>query len=211
MSASDPLAVERLRAALARLGEEPDWPEIDAERLFSAIHGDMSADERRAVVDEMVRNPRAAAAWRLALELEPEKPVHARLSSRTWTWMGIAATLLLVVGAAWLVRPWRSEIPVYRGADPRSITSLLPGDTRLPRDQPVLRWTAIDDARYRVRVLTPDLTLLDESEELAAPEYRLGPNVLGAVPRGGRILWQVEARVSGSAAVTSPTFTVQVE
>jgi hypothetical protein len=211
MSASDPLAVERLRAALARLGEEPGWPEVDAERLFSALHGDMSADERRAVVDELARNPRAAAAWRLALELGPEKPARAPILSRTWTWMSIAAMLLLIVGAAWLVQPWRSETPVYRGADPRSIRSLLTADTRLSRDQPVLRWTAVDSARYRVRVLTPDLNLLDESEELAAPEYRLRPDVLRAIPPGGRILWQVEARVSGTAGVTSPTFSVQVE
>jgi hypothetical protein len=211
MSASDPPDVDRLRAALARLGDEPDWPEVDAERLFSALHGDMSAEERRAVVDELARNPRAAAAWRLARELEPEKPARIEGRSQMWTWMPIAATLLLMAGVAWQWQPWRSEAPVYRSAEPRSIASLLPAGARLSREQPVLRWTAVEGARYRVRVLTPDLELVDEADDLAAPEYRLNPDVLRVIPAGGRILWQVEARVTGTAAVVSPTFSVQME
>ena len=71
MSAPEPPDVARFREALARLADEPGWPEADNERLFSALHGDMSPEERRAVVDELIRNPRAAAAWRLARELEP--------------------------------------------------------------------------------------------------------------------------------------------
>ena len=212
MSTSEPTDVERLRAALARLGDEPGWPEVDAERLFSALHGDMSAEERRTVVDELVRNPRAAAVWRLARELEPDQPAaHTPAWGRTWTWLSVAAVVLLIVGAAWQFQPWRSEAPVYRGAEPRSIASLVPANTRLSREQPVLRWTALEGARYRVRVLTPDLDLLDEAENLAASEYRLKPEVLRLIPPAGRILWQVEARVCGTAAVVSPTFSVQVE
>ena len=119
--------------------------------------------------------------------------------------------LVLMVAAAWQFQPWRSEPPVYRSAEPRSIASLLPPGDRLSREQPVLRWTALDGARYRVRVLTPDLDVLDEAEDLAAPEYRLPPAVLQRVPAGGRILWQVEARVPGTAAVVSPTFSVRLE
>jgi hypothetical protein len=210
MSASEPSDVERLRAALARLGDEAGWPEVDVERLFSALHGDLSAEERREVVDELIRNPRAAAAWRLARELEPDRPAHAMARSRTWTWISVAAMLLLIVGAAWF-RPWRSEAPVYRSAEPRAIASRLPADSRLSRDEPVLRWTALDGARYRVRVLTPDLDALDESEDLTAPEYRLRPDVLRRIPPGSRILWQVEARIPGTAAVMSPTFSLRVD
>ena len=227
MSEAEPPDVERLRAALARLGDEPGWPEVDAERLFSALHGDLSAEERREVVDELVRNPRAAAAWRLARELAPVDGGAGQALRRrsrqagaagatpartpTWAWMSMAAMLVLVVAAAWQFQPWRSDAPVYRSAEPRSITSLLPADARLSREQPVLRWTALDGARYRVRVLTPELDLLDEAEDLAAPEYRLPPDVLRRIPAGGRMLWQVEARVPGTAAVVSPTFTVQLE
>jgi hypothetical protein len=88
---------------------------------------------------------------------------------------------------------------------------MLPPGAVLPRAQPVLRWTPVEGARYRVRVLTSDLDLLEEVEDLAAPEYRVSPDAVRRIPSGGRLLWQVEARVPGTAAVTSPTFSIQVE
>lgn len=227
MSAPESLDIERLRAALARLAEEPEWPEVDAERQFSALHGELTAEERRAVVDELVRNPRAAASWRLARELAPESTdaaattsAHAEAKLTTeaigrptgmWTWMSIAAVLLLMVGAAWQLQPWRTEpTPVFRNTDQRRLASLLPANAALSREQPVLRWTAIEGARYRVRVLTPELELLAEAENLPVAEYRLGGEVLQRIPAGGRLLWQVEAHVPGTTAVVSPTFSVAV-
>jgi hypothetical protein len=210
MSAPEPPDVARLRDALARLADQPDWPEVDAERVFSALHGDVSPEERRAVVEELIRNPKAAEAWRLARELEP--PDHARrLVTAPMRWMAIAATVAIVAGAAWLFVPWRAGTPVFRTGEARAIASLLPGDARLARAAPVLRWTPVEGARYRVRVLTPELDLLDESEDLAAPEYRLREDVLQKLPGGARILWQVEARAGGAAVVVSPTFSVQLE
>ena len=48
------------------------------ERVFDALHGNLSAEERRAVVDELVLNADAAEAWRLARELAPDPaPVAA--------------------------------------------------------------------------------------------------------------------------------------
>jgi hypothetical protein len=210
MSAPEPPDVARLREALARLADEPGWQEADAERVFSALHGDVGPEERRAVVDELIRNPKAAEAWRLARELEP--PDHAaRRSVAPATWMAIAATVLLVAGAAWLLVPRQPATPVYRTGESRTIASLLPDDKPLSRAAPVLRWTPVEGARYRVRVLTPELDLLDESEDLAASEYRLREDVLQKIPGGSRILWQVEARAGGAAIVVSPSFSAQVE
>ncbi len=210
MSAAEPPRdVERLRAALERLGEDGDWPEVDAERIYAALHGDMSATERRDVVDELIRNPRAAAAWRLARELAPDKEATAH-GPRTWRWMSVAAAVVLMVGVAWLFRPSPPQAPVYRGAEPRSVASLLAADAPLPRAQPILRWTALEGARYRLRVLSPDLDLLEEADNLEQAEYRLAPGVVAAVPPGGRLLWQVEARVPGTSTVVSPTFNVLV-
>ncbi len=209
MTAPEPSDVGRLREALARLADEPGWPDADTGRLFSALHGDMPPEERRAVVDELIRNPQAAAAWRLARELGPEEP--RGVSVLPWKWMSIAAMLFLVVGAAWLILPWRSEAPVFRGGEPRSIASLVPDDVPLSRAEPVLRWTELEGARYRVRVLTSELELLDETGDLVEPEYRLREDVLGKIPARGRILWQVEARVRGTPAVVSLTFNSQVE
>jgi hypothetical protein len=208
MSTPEPHDVARFRDALARLADEPGWPGVDAEQLFSALHGDMRPDQRRAIVDELIRNPQAAAAWRLARELEPREPTGVFAVPRTW--MSLAATLLLIVSAAWLIVPWRSADPVFRGGGPRTIASLLPDDV-LSRTEPVLRWTALEGARYRVRVLTPELELLDEAGDLVAPEYRLREDLLGKIPAGGRILWQVEARVRGTPAVVSLTFNTQVK
>jgi hypothetical protein len=209
MSAQEPPDVERLRAALARLGEEPGWPEVDAEKLFSALHGEMSAEERRAIVDELVRNPRAAAAWRLARELEPGRAQTASSGAR-WAWLAAAAVVVLAAGAAWQMQIF-GPAPVYRSAEPRSIEARLPANARLSREQPVLQWTAIAGATYRVRVLTPELDLLAEAEEQAVPEYRLPADVVARIAPGGRLLWQVEARVPGTAPVVSPTFTVELE
>lgn len=209
MSAPEPRDLGRFREALAALANEPDWPDVDSERLFAALHGDMSPEERRVVVDGLIRNPQAAAAWRLARELEPQESTG--VSARPWKWMSIAAMLVILAGAAWLFLPWRSEAPVFRGGEPRAIASLLPDDVPLSRTQPVLRWTELEGARYRVRVLTPELELLDETGDLVEPEYRLREDVLGKIPAGGRILWQVEGRVGGTPAVVSLTFSTQVE
>lgn len=211
MSAPDPADVERLRAAIARLGEEEGWPEVDSERLFSALHGEMSAEERRTVVDELIQNPRAAAAWRLARELEPAAQTTRVPAWRQWAWLPIAATLVLFAGAAWRFVPWRTEAPVYRSAEPRAIAPVLPADGRLSRDEAVLRWTPVEGARYRVRVLTSGLEPLAEADLLDAPEYRLPPDVVRGVPPGGSVLWQVEARVRGASSVVSPTFSTQLK
>ena len=211
MSAAEPPDLARFRDALARLAEEPGWPEADAERVFTALHGDVSDEERRAVIDELIRNPRAALAWRLARELEPPDRAERRSMGTPRTWMAIAATVAIMAGAAWLFVPWRSGEPVFRTGESRSIASLLSGDARLSRAAPVLRWTPVEGARYRVRVLTEELDLLDQSDDLAVPEYRLRDEILQKIPGGGRILWQVEARAGGAAVVVSPTFSAQLE
>ena len=211
MSAPEPPDVARFREALARLADEPGWSEVDAERVFSALHGDVSSDERNAMVDELIRNPQAALAWRLARELEPPGRPGRRLMTAPRTWMAIAATVAIVAGAAWLFVPWRSGTPVFRTGEARTISSRLPAGERLVRAAPVLRWSPVEGARYRVRVLTADLDLLDESDDLAEPEYRLRDDVLQKIPSGARILWQVEARAGGAAVVVSPTFSVPLE
>jgi hypothetical protein len=74
----------------------------------------------------------------------------------------------------------------------------------------VLRWSGIDGARYRVRVLTADLQLIDESPETSERAYTLSPETLARIPPAASILWQVEARIPGEVVVTSPTFSNRV-
>jgi len=216
VSASDPGDVARLREALASLAAKDgkDGSSADAGRIFDALHGNLSVDERRAIVDELVHDPEAAEAWGLARELAPESAA-ASVTGRTetWKWISMAAALLLAVGLGWrLFSPGKpAEPPVYRSGEQRTIASALPQGAPLSRSQPVLRWTPVEGARYQVRVLTPELQVLVETGELTTPEYTLSPDVLQRIPPGGVFLSQVEGRIPGSAVVTSPTFSVRLE
>ena len=218
--ASDPDNVARLREALAsvegKVGKAgTEGSSTDAGRIFDAIHGTtLDAEERRAIVDELVTDADAAEAWRLARELAPEPAAASVPAQReAWKWLSMAAALVLAVGLGWkLFSPGKpAELPVYRSGEQRAIASMLPPGTTLSRTVPVLRWTPVPDAHYRVRVLTPELQVLVETGELTTPEYTLSADVLRRIPPGAVILWQVEARVPRSAVVTSPTFSVRLE
>lgn len=212
MSTAEPTDVARLRAALASVAGEGQRP-VDAERIFEAIHGRLDVKERQAIVDELTSSPDAAEAWRLAREMTPEPAIHGSAPTRSWRWLAVAAAAVVAVGVGWQVAgPWRrAPEPVYRGVDSRAITAALPASALLPRAQPVLRWTGVEGARYRVRVLTPDLQVLEASWESPTAEYRLSDETLQRIAPGSEILWQVEGRIPGDAVIVSPTFRVRVE
>lgn len=213
MSATDPDDTARLREAFASRsdGKSAARP-ADAGRIFDAVHGEMSAEERRAIVDELVEDGDAAEAWRLARELAPQPaPAYVVPRQDVWKWLSIAAAMLLAVGLGWRLFSPGEPVPGYRGAEQRAIASGLAPDAPLPRARPTLRWTALETARYRVRVLTQELSVLVESGELTSPEYTLTDDVLRRVAPGASILWQVEARLPDGAVVVSPTFNVRVE
>ena len=215
MSDSEPQDIARLRAALASLAGKGSTP-IDAARIFDALHGELTDEERRAVVDELIANPDAAEAWRLARELAPPASdaalIPPRSSAPRWWWQAAAAAVV-ALGLAWqITNPWRSaEPPVYRSTEQRAIASLLPPGEPLSRRSPVLRWTGIDGARYRVTLLTRSLEVVAEANNLSGPEYTVGADTLAKFSPGAPLLWQVEARIPGEGSIVSPTFSVQVE
>lgn len=227
MSSPEPRDVERLRAAVAALAETGSTSDasVDAGRIFDALHGDLTVEQRQAVIDELVTNPAAAEAWRLAKELDPAaaagfgdagRPatvVPFPLARRVRTWLPLAAGLLLAVAAGWLyIDPFGDrEAPGYRSTGGVAIASTIPSGAALPRGDAVLRWTPIDGARYRVRVLTTALEPLHEATDLAGAEYRLPAEVVSQIPAATDLLWQVEARVPGAPVVVSPTFIVRLQ
>ena len=146
-------------------------------------------EERRAAVDELIANPEAAEAWRLAQELAPPASGAPAIP------LDRGAVAMVVGGGrgrvwrsalAWqFANPWRSaEPPVYRSTEQRAIASLLPSGQPLSRSNPVLRWTGIDGARYRVTVLTPALDVIEEADNLSAPEYTVSADALARFPAG---------------------------
>jgi hypothetical protein len=215
VSDTEPADVARLREALASLDRQGS-PTVDAGRIFDALHGDMTEEERRAVIDELIANPDAAEAWRLAQELAPPESrtsvIPIGRSSWQW-WSSAAAAAVLALGLVWqFANPWRgAESPVYRSTEQRAIGSLLPAGQPLSRSNPVLRWTGIDGARYRVTVLTPALEVIAEANNLSTAEYMVSAEALAKFPPGAQLLWQVEARLSGEGSIVSPTFSVRVE
>ena len=219
MSAKEPKDVARLREAFASIEGDGASDPVDAERIFDALHGDMSPAERHAVIEQLVSNPAAAAAWRLAREMSPD-PVQSGALDRVpeeprgsaqWRWIAVAAAAVLAIGLGWQLRQSRvADPPTYRSVESRAIASALDPGTELSRARPVLRWTGVDGARYRVRVLTADLQVLEESAETSAREYTLNQETLAGIPPGGQILWQVEAQIPGEVVIASPTFTIRV-
>lgn len=218
MSAEEPRDLARLRDAFASLSNEEERDTVDAARIFDALHGNATSEERQAVIEELLVNPAAAEAWRLAREMAPDAPretsagtTSKTVASHTVKWMSIAAAALLVVAVGWQFSPWRrAEEAVYRSVETRAIASALPRGAALARGEPVLRWTGVDRARYRVRILTPELDVLEESAELQQPEYRISEETLRRIAPGSQILWQVEGRVPGETVIVSPTFSSQV-
>ena len=218
MSAEDPKDVARLREAFASIEHDGTGDPVDAERIFDALHGDLNLAERHAVIEQLVTNQRAAAAWRLAREMGPHAEQADALDPAgkpgqcvPWKSISVAAAALLAIGIGWqLMQPRAASVPAYRSVESRAITSALEPGNELSRAQPVLRWTGIDAARYRVRVFTTDLQVLGESPETSALEYTLDQETLARIPPGAQILWQIEARIPGEVFITSPTFSVRV-
>jgi hypothetical protein len=212
MSTGEPGDVARLRAALASL-QGNGQGSVDAGRVFDAVHGRLTAAEREALVEELLDNPDAAEAWRLARELATETAPQTAVEPPSrigLKWLGVAAAMVLAVGVGWMVlRP--APEPVYRGSQSLAIASALPANAPLPRAEPVLRWTGPDGGRYRVRVLTPELEVLEESDELSTPQFTLSAETLRRVQPGGWIVWQVDARVPDGTAIVSPSFSTRIE
>ncbi|RKH54157.1 hypothetical protein [Corallococcus aberystwythensis] len=224
--------VERLRTAL-RDDDAPGEP-VDAERVWLAVTQALPAEERRAVIEKVAADPAWAQAWRLAKAMSqaaaeaqkastvaeaeaPAKvvPLAARRepARRVWqgrpAWAAMAATLVVLVGTVVVLRQQQAgEDPErIRGGATEAIASGVPEATALPREQFVLRWSGVPQAvSWSVQVSSEDLKLFHRAERLEAREYTVPADVLGALPAGARILWQVEARLPDGSLQRSSTF-----
>lgn len=208
----------RLKEAFHAVADNaPDDPSAeDVARVWSAVAGELPAEERRQLVERTATDAPLAQAWRVAHELHQAQldgAVNVRRSSSWWpaALMGIAATLIVAAGVRVLYFD-RTPADVYRDSGGYVITSELATDAALPRDAFVLKWKpGPQGSRYLVRVTTADLQVIMTAPELTAAELTIPSTALAPVPAGGRVLWQVVMSSPAGETVSSQTFVTRVQ
>jgi hypothetical protein len=212
------LSDEELRKAFQSLGqtshEEPAAADLD--EVWRAVAGELPADERRALVDRMARDPALAESWRVARDLYREAapgaastPVRRSIPS----WMAAAAVLLVAVGIGVALRVFAPPIDdTFRNGDRYVVNSLVQPGAALSRDAFRLRWTpGPTGSRYQLRVTTEDLKVLTTVSDLTTPEFVVTSDLLAAVTPGSQVFWQVDVTLPQGNTVSSPTFAVKVQ
>lgn len=236
----DDATVERLRAAF-RAGDtlQATGEPVDPERVWRAVSGESSPEERREVIARVAADPAWASAWRLAHELhqaaseatarearetvpepgtrrdaERPKPRGHRFHF-TWSrpaWGALATAALVLVVVAVMPRPEDEGAPRTRGADTATLVSQVPEGTPLPRAHCVLRWSGgPPGTRYSLQLSSEDLSVVHREDSLTRGEYAVPEKVLSALPPGAKLLWQVEARLPDGEVRRSATFVNRVE
>ena len=218
----DRAADDRLRSAFQALGagNGRECSSDDLERVWRAMDGTLDAGERRDLIDRLASDTALAEAWRIAGELhaaaEADAPARAapRRAVTGWRsgWLAAAAVLLAAVGTVVVFQRIQPSDDTFRAGDGYTVESLVGADAALPRDQFRLRWTpGPPDTRYQVRVTTEDLQVLTVAADLPVAEVVIPGDSLSPVASGGRVLWQVNARLPGGGTITSATFVTRVQ
>jgi hypothetical protein len=217
----DRLRDERLRATFQRLGETAgdECSADDLDRVWRAVAGELSGDERRQLIDRLAVNPSLAQAWRVAHELQvtkrAEQPAKASAFRRgrlgSLRWLAAAAVLVLAAGGIALLQRSRSPADTFRATGGAALESLIPADASLPRDDFRLRWTpGPPSTRYQVRVTSADLQVLSIATGLPDAEYVVPSEALSPVRAGERVLWQVDATFPSGERISSATFAARI-
>lgn len=214
--ADDTLKLRQAFSSLSR-GALPQEGCPEADRIWSAVRGELAPRETREVVDHTASCPACAEAWRLAVEIgrEAAEGTLAKPAATTrgwdWRWAAAAAIALVAAGVLLWQRGREPSGAVFRQAGAGDIRSLVPEGRPLPRESFVLRWTgAPEGSTYDVAVLTQELQAVVEADGLEEPELRVPEQDLRDVPSGAELYWYVDAELPGGAHVTSRTFKVLV-
>lgn len=200
-----------LRAAFQALGDEASMEGVDTDLVWRAVAGELSADERREVVERVSRDPSWAMAWRMAHEMRHGLEARRRLASLGFRYYGaLAAALIAAIATGlWLRAP--TPPPAYREGAAARIESRLLEDKALPRQAFVLRWAGPAGATYTLRVTSEDLLRAHTATGLKQSEYRVPPEFLIAFPPGAKLLWRVEGRLPDGTVVAGATFVARLE
>lgn len=222
----------RMRDAFARLDGEPGEP-VDPETLWSVMRGKADPDTVAEIVERLRDDPALREEWALAQsfadaaereETETETGMNvvaqavqseeAAVNAGSYrTWLVVAAVAAAVLLAVLLTR----KDPIDYQDDPRqmregeadAIEARVTGT--LPRSSPVLRWSAVDDAKhYKLSVTTQALAPVFERAGLTKTELEIPADSLASVPVGAKLLWRVEASMPDGTKRRSTTFTIEL-
>ena len=185
-----------------------------AAEIWSAVRGELTAEQRRALIDHTSACGACAEAWRLAMDVSRDPISTHRPWWRTFAPLAAAAALILALGGGlWLWRaPGPVDTPGFRGGDAPVIRSLVPEGKALPRQDFRLRWSeGPEGSNYDVRVTTESLQVLAGGRRLAEPSFLVPESALAPLPKDSKILWRVEAVLPDGERVASPTFVTRLE
>jgi hypothetical protein len=214
--------ISRWRAAFAEPDAAPDPASCPTpETLWSAVRGELPAQQMGEVLDHVAACAACAEDWRLAAEINrqeeraaigPGKVIPGRFGQ--WRPLAaaaaLAACLLIAVGVYRVNQP--TQAPTYREAQHTGIRSLLPEGQALPREAAVLRWSPLAGAvSYDVQVSTEDLHTVAAAKGQTGTEYRIPQSALSGLPSGTRLLWQVDAVRADGTHENSQTFATTVK
>jgi hypothetical protein len=209
----------KLRRAFASMSQPAPAPAAcpAPEKIWEAVRRELPPAEIRQIVEHTAACASCAEDWRLAVALQkPETasnviPAAERFTLgrrlRNWGLAAAAVLALAVVGVQWIQPP-----AGYRG-DEVTIQSLVEEGQALPRNQFLLRWSALETpgATYDVEVSTEDFRVIASENDLREPQLLVPAHALTGLPPGARLLWKVNAELPEGGAVTSRTFVTTVQ
>ncbi|MGH9382488.1 MAG: zf-HC2 domain-containing protein [Thermoanaerobaculia bacterium] len=172
------------------------------ETLAALVLGELSGNERAALVRHVSECRRCAEGYRTLLALHAE--AGSMLPRRRMRWPAVAAAAVLAVGLGvtlvWLARtggPGAVDDAVRGGSVDEKAVDPADGAV-LPSPPVALSWPADADATgYRVRLYDSAAEPLWESHPIASSEIELPPSVREDLIAGQAYFWVVE--VAGSS------------
>ena len=200
---------ERLRLVSALVLPEPrPVPcEEDVDRLWAAASGELRPQELSAVLAHVRECAECAEAYQLAVRTEqpamvqlPSEPSPA--NTRRWLWPAVA--LAAAAGLVMMLLPAQPE-PAYRSNTQVELRLLIPDGTAVSAGTS-LTWEAGDPGtRYAVILTTDALVVVARREGLRTPRLELDAAMLGDLPEGTAVNWQVIATsANGTRTQSAP-------
>jgi hypothetical protein len=209
---------KRLREIFAALEDVPKGGALcpPAEKILDSADGRLAAEVNEEVVRHIGECAACSTAWWMARETSDKVEKHqtGKPVLRSWPALAAAAVLVLAFGVVGqrLLQPGQPAEGVYRAQETSWLTSALPADLPLPRDECELRWTSgPPGTTYDITVTDEDLEVLASQSGLAELSYRLEPETLAQLPPGAKILWRVTARLPDGGRQSSKTFSTITE